>query len=261
MTPGRANAWDPTNPNTPARFNEFEYSFDEGNTSPSGHIPGTPAGNMTPAGGMTPGYDSSHHHTASSLDPARTPGGNFSPFGGSHHGAQTPAGMSSFRGSPYATSPSAYSPALNSPASPAYSLTSEMRTPAGMPPPGGSGSELDGIPHSEWVTVNIHVLDRSSGGQAVVQEILQPNEVRLKNLETGNVIMSKITDLEPAQPAKGDIVKVLHGEKKGQILKLVNQDGPDGILQPYEPGGATPSRVSGSAMVLLPLAYLAKTVV
>ena len=82
-----------------SRFNEFEYSFDEGATSPNGgHIPGTPAGGMTPAGagGMTPGYDS-NHHAAGSLDPARTPGGNFSPFS-SHHGAATPAGMSSFRG-------------------------------------------------------------------------------------------------------------------------------------------------------------------
>ncbi|XP_063718499.1 transcription elongation factor SPT5-like [Symsagittifera roscoffensis] len=256
MTPGRANAWDPTNPNTPARFNEFEYSFDEGATSPTGHIPGTPAGAMTPgAGGMTPGYDSNHH--ASTLDPARTPGGNFSPFS-SHHGAATPAGMSSFRGSPYATSPSAYSPAMNSPASPSYSLTSEMRTPGGGP---GTGSDLDGVPHSEWVSVNIHVLDRSSGGQAVVQKILQPNEVQLKIVETGKIIQSKMTDLEPAQPAKGDIVKVLHGEKKGQILKLVNQDGPDGILQPWEPGANTPSRVPGSSMTLLPLWQLAKVVV
>ena len=90
-------------------------------------------------------------------------------------------------GSPYATSPSAYSPALNSPASPAYSLNSELRgTPGGGASTsggGGSGSELDGIPHSEWVCINIHVLDRSSGGQAVVQEILVSNGILSKSLK------------------------------------------------------------------------------
>ena len=52
---------------------------------------------MTPgAGGMTPGYEP-NHGTGGLTDPSRTPAGNFSPFS-SHHGAATPAGMSSFRG-------------------------------------------------------------------------------------------------------------------------------------------------------------------
>ena len=77
--------------------------------------------------------------------------------------------------SPYATSPSAYSPALNSPAaSPAYSMTSELRgTPGGGGGPGGSGTgyDLDRVAASEWVSENIHVLDRATGGQGIVIEI------------------------------------------------------------------------------------------
>lgn len=253
MTPGRAGAWDPTNPNTPARYNEFDYSFDEGSTSPSGgaQIPSTPNGAMTPgAGGMTPGYEP-NHGAGGLTDPSRTPAGNFSPFS-SHHGAATPAGMSSFRDSPYATSPSAYSPALNSPASPAYSMTSELRTPGG-----GTGYDLDRVAASEWVTPNIHVLDRQTGGQGIVMEIKPNSEVVLKMVDSDQKVTSKLSDLEPAQPTKSDLVKVLHGNHKGKIFKMINLDGPDGILQPLDAGRSTPN-ANGPNVILLSLGLLAK---
>nr|XP_006824005.1 PREDICTED: transcription elongation factor SPT5 isoform X2 [Saccoglossus kowalevskii] len=248
-TPGQTGAWDPTNRNTPARTDEFDYRFDEPTPSPAyggtpnpatpGYSADTPPSNgpYTPA---TPGSStmySSSDHTYSPYQHSSTP----SP--GGYQGTPSPANYQP------APSPGGYQPTPSpayqqSPSPGGYQLTPSPggypMTP-GAPSPGGfnpltPGASLDSG-SSEWQTIHIEVKVKAthedsaliykigvirgiSGGMC---SVFIPDEGRVVNVHSDH--------LEPVMPSKQDKVKVILGEDRESTGTLINIDGQDGIVK------------------------------
>jgi hypothetical protein len=108
---------------------------------------------------------------------------------------------------------------------------------------------------SEWLTTGIYVIDQSSCQQGIVKAVLDSDKVQLRLVDDNTIVTVSAIDLEPVQPCKGESVKVLHGPHKGIQAKLVNQDGPDGIL---EKTGPDQSADKSANVIMVLLSYLAK---
>ncbi|XP_070567089.1 transcription elongation factor SPT5-like [Ptychodera flava] len=250
-TPGQTGAWDPNNPNTPARGDEeFDYRFDDSTPSPAGYgstpNPATPGysadtppsnGPYTPA---TPGnstmYSNSDHTYSPYQQPTPSPGGyQGTPSPANYQTAPSPGGYQptpspgGYQASP---SPGGYQ---STPSPGGYPMTPGAPSPGGFNPltPGGG---LDPST-AEWQTIDIEVKVKEthddpaliyktgvirgiSGGMC---SVFIPEEDRVVNVHCDH--------LEPATPSKQDKVKVILGEDRESTGTLINIDGSDGIVK------------------------------
>ncbi|XP_035670800.1 transcription elongation factor SPT5-like [Branchiostoma floridae] len=252
-TPGRTGAWDPTNPNTPSRPDDFDYRFDDATPSPQGYGAATP----NPA---TPGYvsaDSPADHSGPFTP--QTPGTagmygsetTYSPY------QPTPSPQGSYQATP---SPAGYQPAPSpagyqaTPSPAGYQATPSpagyQATPSplgfspmtpGAPSPGGFNPQTPGASldqgGTDWQTVDITVRIRETHEDPDL--IHQRGVIRSQSGGMCSVYLSEADKmvnvmgehLEPEAPAKNDKVKVILGEDREATGTLINIDGQDGIVR------------------------------
>uniref|UniRef100_A0A1A9UYD5 Transcription elongation factor SPT5 n=1 Tax=Glossina austeni TaxID=7395 RepID=A0A1A9UYD5_GLOAU len=196
MTP-RHGAWDPNVTNTPARSNDFDYSLEEPSPSP-GYNP------------STPGYQ------INTQFPPQTPGTlygsdrSYSPFNPSPSPAPSPYPVG-YMNTP---SPSSYSP--NTPGAP--------HSPYNPQTPGASLES----PISDWCTTDIEVKihthdDTDLVGQTCIIRTVS-NGVCSVFLRQEDRIVSVVSEhLAPVHPGIGDEFKVIHGDDRESVGKVVSQ--------------------------------------
>ncbi|KAK3101764.1 hypothetical protein FSP39_006184 [Pinctada imbricata] len=228
-TPGQS-AWDPTNPNTPTRLNDFnDYEFNE-NPSPADYA-STP--NPT-----TPGYQAD---TPSPLGPftPQTPGTSYSPYSQT---SPSPAGFSApspgFGSTPSPLSGAGYQPSpsgsgFNSTPSP---LGYSPMTPGAPYTPQTPGTAMD---HSmaDWHTTDIEVKIKETHDDTYL--IHQTGIIRsvtggmcsLYIPEEDKMVNISCEHLEPVPPEKGDKAKVILGEDRELTGALLSIDGAEGVLK------------------------------
>ncbi|XP_057297763.1 transcription elongation factor SPT5-like [Hydractinia symbiolongicarpus] len=220
---GHGGAWDPTQPNTPARpSDDFDYNFDGPGPSPgfgATPSPQTPSHGGFNNGPYTPGTPMSNMFGGdSSYSPMHTP----SPL---HGNPLTPgAGLG--------------------PMSPAYTPQTPM-------------TQFDEEPdHAQCLTTDIEV--KIVNNYHEQRYANKPGVIRAVDEDTVMVVMYDgkenlnlpTSAVEIVQPVKKDRIKFIFGDDKDEIGVLINIDGPDGIIK-MEPG---------DQLKILQLHYLAKYV-
>ncbi|XP_062504136.1 transcription elongation factor SPT5-like [Corticium candelabrum] len=237
-----SNAWDPREPNTPKRPDEFgDYGFSS-SPSPQG-FPNTPSP-ATPGGGFgapqTPGTYAPE--TPQSAMPF-TPGTPLSAGMYSHEPAY----------SPYVQTPS---PAFN-PLTPGGPMS--PATPAGLYNPQTPGAALEqGMMIPEWMQqdVEVQVTDAYENpeyaNQLGVVKNVSGGMCAIYLYEEEQDVTLPVDCLGRVAPAKQDKVKVVGGNcDRGCIGSLINIDGEDGIVK----------ITATEQLRILPLQYLAKITV
>ncbi|EDW74795.1 uncharacterized protein Dwil_GK15869 [Drosophila willistoni] len=204
MTP-RHGAWDPTANTTPARNADFDYSLEEPSPSP-GYNPSTPGYQMTSQfAPQTPGtlYGSDRSYSPFNPSPSPAP----SPF---------PVG---YMNTP---SPSTYSP----------------NTPGGIPQspynPQTPGASLDSS-MGDWCTTDIEVRihthdDTDLVGQTGVIRTVSNGvcSVFLRQEDRSVSIVSE--HLAPVPPNSGDEFKVIYGEDRESVGKVLSKQEGDVLV-------------------------------
>ncbi|XP_013675605.3 putative transcription elongation factor SPT5 homolog 1 [Brassica napus] len=213
-TPMRDRAWNPYTPMSPPRDNWEEGNPGSWGTSPQ-YQPGSPPSRA---------YE------------APTPGSGWaSTSGGSYSDAGTPRD----HGSAYANAPSPYIPSTpGQPMTP--SSTSYLPgTPGGQPMTPGTGldvmSPVIGGDAEAWfmpdILVDIHKVGKDSD-LGVIRDVSDGTcKVSLGSSGEGDTIVALPSELEIVPPRKNDRVKIVGGQFRGSIGKLIGIDGSDGIVK------------------------------
>eukprot|EP01135_Chromosphaera_perkinsii_P005299 Nk52_evm7s335 gene=Nk52_evmTU7s335 len=207
QTPGNFST---PNPNTPGVYDP----------STPGAYPGTPAMYNQP----TPGAGLGNPQTPISYNP-ETPGGGMNP--------STPGFQPATPGGYNIETPQAYG---------SYSDPYAAPTPGGIVPktpgtPGvfGGPSQYDGRSQEQWQTVGIEVKILGGAHAESAGCIEQVNggecEVEVLPKGSGRIVTVNSDDLQKVVPVKNDQVKLIHGDNKGEVGKLVGIDGSDGIVR------------------------------
>ncbi|XP_014681911.1 PREDICTED: transcription elongation factor SPT5-like isoform X2 [Priapulus caudatus] len=236
-TPGRSGAWDPTNANTPARGNDYDYHFDEPSPSPSAYVgtpnPATPGyqpdtptqGPFTP---QTPGsagmYGSDHTYSPyqgtpspSGFNPTASPGYVSTPSPAGYQHSPSPGG---YAGTP---SPMGYSPMTPGAPSPFAPTT--------------PGTGLDTLGGADWQTTDILVAIKDTHDDSALI-----GHVGIIRSVSGGMCSVYMTDqdkmisvlgehLEPVTPETGDKVKVILGDDRESTGKLLSIDLNEGVVK------------------------------
>ncbi|CAI9740140.1 transcription elongation factor SPT5-like [Octopus vulgaris] len=225
---GGASAWDPANPNTPSRTNDFEYPFED-SASPGDYVavstPATPAYNadtpspMGPFTPQTPGTYSPYQGTPSPSGYQATP----SPAG--YVGTPSPSG--------YQTSPSPGGYVATP--SPSPSTYSPM-TPVAPYTPQTPGAAIDQT-MSDWhiPDIEVRVKDIHDNVGLIHQTGIIRNVISgMCNIyiqEEDRVVTVTGAHLEPVQPKVNDKAKVICGEDRELTGTVISIDGDDGMLK------------------------------
>ncbi|KAG2330161.1 hypothetical protein Bca52824_001341 [Brassica carinata] len=213
-TPMRDRAWNPYTPMSPPRDNWEEGNPGSWGTSPQ-YQPGSPPSRAYEA--PTPGSGW-----------ASTPGGSYSD-----------AGTPRDHVSAYGNAPSPYLPSTpGQPMTP--SSTSYLPgTPGGQPMTPGTGldvmSPVIGGDAEAWfmpdILVDIHKAGEDSD-LGVIRDVSDGTcKVSLGSSGEGDTIMALPSELEIVPPRKNDRVKIVGGQFRGSIGKLIGIDGSDGIVK------------------------------
>lgn len=244
-TPGQS-AWDPSNPNTPARVNDFDYNFESpspGNyDTPNPATPGYPADTPSPIGGpFTP----------------QTPGTSYSPYGGQ---------SSASPGSYHSPSPAGGGFGGSSPSPLGYQTSPSPGFNAGTPSPMGYSPMTPGAPYtpqtpgmfmdhamSDWHTTEIEVRIKETHDDTNL--IFQKGQIRSVSggmcsvyvPEQDKTINIASEHLEPVPPEKGDKAKVIMGDERELVGQLLSIDSGEGVL-----------KTDDHQIKMLPLRYLCK---
>lgn len=211
MTP-RHGAWDPSFSNTPARNNDFDYSLEEPSPSP-GYNP------------STPGYQ------INTQFPPQTPGTlygsdrSYSPFNPSPSPAPSPYPVGFLN----SASPSTYSP--NTPGG-AGGGSGGGGAPHSPYNPQTPGANLDSSPMGDWCTsdieVKIHSHDDADlvGQTGIIRTV--SNGVCSVFLRQEDRSVSVVSEhLVPVPPEVGDEFKVIYGDERECVGKVVSQSDKD----------------------------------
>ncbi|XP_068702308.1 transcription elongation factor SPT5-like [Montipora capricornis] len=218
-TPLHGGAWDPTQPNTPARNEDFDYNFDTSTPSPG--VYGTP--NPATPGGYGGPYT------------PNTPGGGMygsEPSYSPYTQTPSPAGY----GNPM--TPGSVAPI--SPASPAFNPLT----------PGASMEETN----ADWVTTDIEVRinenheDPQLMDKKGVVRSVAGNTCTVYLYDEKRDVSVSINNVDPGEPVKQDKVKVIMGDDRERVGTLINIDDPDGIIKMDQT----------EQLKILPLKFLAK---
>nr|CAB3266712.1 transcription elongation factor SPT5 [Phallusia mammillata] len=267
-TPQRGgSAWDPTNANTPARPDNFDYD----SPSPAPYGGGTP-NPQTPGG-----YQSEEQSPQAPYSNApQTPGGygsdrTYSPYGGptpsplgSYDASPSPMGSgygSSYQPTPspgsaqpspgsYQPSPSpgSYQPTPSPSFHPTPSpldYTSPLTPGGGITPspmgsygtPGSVSSLFDHGMSTEWQSSDIVVRvkqsyeDKTTAGKIGVIRTITGGLCNVYIDEIKRTVSIPGNNLEPVIPGKKDKVKVIMGEDRESTGVLISIDGKDGIVR------------------------------
>ncbi|XP_071182024.1 transcription elongation factor SPT5-like isoform X2 [Mytilus edulis] len=244
-TPGQS-AWDPANPNTPARQNDFDYNFESpspGNfDTPNPGTPGYPADTPSPIGGpFTP----------------QTPGTSYSPYGGQ---------SSASPGSYHSPSPAGGGFGGSSPSPLGYQTSPSPGFNAGTPSPMGYSPMTPGAPYTpqtpgmfmdhgmaDWHTTEIEVKIKETHDDTNL--IFQKGQIRSVSggmcsvyvTEQDKVMNIASEHLEPIPPEVGDKAKVITGDERETVGTLLSIDSGEGVL-----------KTEDSQIKMLPLRYLCK---
>uniref|UniRef100_A0A1J3JKM7 Transcription elongation factor SPT5 n=1 Tax=Noccaea caerulescens TaxID=107243 RepID=A0A1J3JKM7_NOCCA len=213
-TPMRDRAWNPYTPMSPPRDNWEDGNPGSWGTSPQ-YQPGSPPSRAYEA--PTPGSGW-----------ASTPGGSYSD-----------AGTPRDHGATYSNAPSPYLPSTpGQPMTP--SSTSYLPgTPGGQPMTPGTGldvmSPVIGGDAEAWfmpdILVDIHKAGEDSD-VGVIRDVSDGTcKVSLGSSGEGDTIMAIPSELEIVPPRKNDRVKIVGGQFRGSIGKLIGIDGSDGIVK------------------------------
>ncbi|CAN6860414.1 unnamed protein product [Brassica oleracea] len=233
-TPMRDRAWNPYTPMSPPRDNWEEGNPGSWGTSPQ-YQPGSPPSRAYEA--PTPGSGW-----------ASTPGGSYSDAGTprDHGSAYGKIHIIFYKTSTYfshischaSNAPSPYIPSTpGQPMTP--SSTSYLPgTPGGQPMTPGTGldvmSPVIGGDAEAWfmpdILVDIHKVGEDSD-LGVIRDVSDGTcKVSLGSGE-GDTIMALPSELEIVPPRKNDRVKIVGGQFRGSIGKLIGIDGSDGIVK------------------------------
>ncbi|XP_037941667.1 transcription elongation factor SPT5-like [Teleopsis dalmanni] len=198
MTP-RHGAWDPNVTNTPARSNDFDYNIEDPSPSP-GYNPSTPGYQVnTPFAPQTPGtlYGSERSYSPFNPSPSPTP-------------------------SPY---PVNY---MNTPSPSTYSPNTPGAAPQSPFNPQTPGASLDS-PIGDWCTTDIEVKihkhdDIDLVGQTGIIRTVSNGvcSVFLRQEDRSVSIVSE--HLMPVPPEVGDEFKIIYGEGRESIGRVMSQD-------------------------------------
>ncbi|KAJ0233254.1 putative transcription elongation factor SPT5 1 [Hirschfeldia incana] len=213
-TPMRDRAWNPYTPMSPPRDNWEEGNPASWGTSPN-YQPGSPPSRAYEA--PTPGSGW-----------ASTPGGSYSDAG-------TPRDSSSG----YANAPSPYLPSTPGQPMTPSSASYLPGTPGGQPMTPGTGldvmSPVIGGDAEAWFMPDILVEIHKAGEDSEVGVIRDVSDgtckVSLGSSGEGDTIMALPSELEIVPPRKNDRVKIVGGQYRGSIGKLIGIDGSDGIVK------------------------------
>ncbi|KAG5404969.1 hypothetical protein IGI04_011088 [Brassica rapa subsp. trilocularis] len=213
-TPMRDRAWNPYTPMSPPRDNWEEGNPGSWGTSPN-YQPGSPPSRAYEA--PTPGSGW-----------ASTPGGSYSDAG-------TPRDS----GSAYANAPSPYLPSTPGQPMTPSSASYLPGTPGGQPMTPGTGldvmSPVIGGDAEAWFMPDILVEIHKAGEDSDVGVIRDVSDgtckVSLGSSGEGDTIMALPGELEIVPPRKNDRVKIVGGQYRGSIGKLIGIDGSDGIVK------------------------------
>ncbi|XP_041365560.1 transcription elongation factor SPT5-like [Gigantopelta aegis] len=240
---GGGSAWDPANPNTPARQNEYDYTFDS-TPSPADYA-------------STPNPSSSNYQadTPSPMGPytPQTPGSGYSPY----HASPSPSGYQAqspgYSGTPSPTpfqqspSPSGFagtpSPIGYSPMTPGAPFTPQT--------PGAAMSADHGL--TDWHTTDIEVRIKQSHEDhnlifhtGVVKSITG-GMCSVFLHEQDKVVNVSCEHLEPVEPEKGNRAKVILGDDRELTGTLLSIDTLDGVF-----------KAEDGEIKMLPIKYLCK---
>uniref|UniRef100_H2Y421 Transcription elongation factor SPT5 n=1 Tax=Ciona savignyi TaxID=51511 RepID=H2Y421_CIOSA len=251
---GAGSAWDPTNANTPARPDNFDYDA----ASPA------PYGGATPNPQTPGGYQSDDASPATPYSNApQTPGGyasdrTYSPYTtpsplGSSYGYQATPSPGDLQPSPasYQPSPSpgsfqaTPSPSGYHPTPSPLDYTSPLTPGGGITPsplgnygtPGSVGSLMDQGVVTEWQSVDIVVRvkqtheDSSAAGKIGVIRSITGGLCNVYIDEIQRTVSVPGNNLEPVIPVKNDKVKVILGEDRETTGELISIDDKDGIVR------------------------------
>ncbi|XP_078489937.1 transcription elongation factor SPT5 isoform X4 [Ciona intestinalis] len=265
---GAGSAWDPTNANTPARPDNFDYdaaspapygggtpnpqtpggyqSDDASPATPYSNAPQTPGGyasdrTYSPYSGVTPSPLGSYEATPSPLGSSYS---NYQPTPSPGDLQSSPASYqpSPSPGSYQATpSPSGYLPTpspldYTSPLTPGGGITPSPLGSYGTP--GSVGSLIDHGGVSEWQSVDIVVRVKqnheeggiASGKMGVIRSITGGLcSVYIDEIQ--RTVSVPGNSLEPVIPVKNDKVKVILGEDRETTGELISIDDKDGIVR------------------------------
>ncbi|KAH0890324.1 hypothetical protein HID58_052753 [Brassica napus] len=213
-TPMRDRAWNPYTPMSPPRDNWEEGNPGSWGTSPN-YQPGSPPSRAYEA--PTPGSGW-----------ASTPGGSYSDAG-------TPRDS----GSAYVNAPSPYLPSTPGQPMTPSSASYLPGTPGGQPMTPGTGldvmSPVIGGDAEAWFMPDILVEIHKAGEDSDVGVIRDVSDgtckVSLGSSGEGDTIMALPGELEIVPPRKNDRVKIVGGQYRGSIGKLIGIDGSDGIVK------------------------------
>ncbi|KFK32140.1 hypothetical protein AALP_AA6G203300 [Arabis alpina] len=213
-TPMRDRAWNPYTPMSPQRDNWEEGNPASWGTSPQ-YQPGSP---------LSRAYE------------APTPGSGWASTPGGSYDAGTPRDHSSA----YANAPSPYLPSTPgqpmTPSSGAYI----PGTPGGQPMTPGTGldvmSPVIGGDAEAWFMPDILVEVHKAGGGGkdvgVIRDVSDGTcKVSLGSSGEGDTEMVLPSELEIVAPKKNDRVKIVGGQYRGSVGKLIGIDGSDGIVK------------------------------
>uniref|UniRef100_A0A1J3FXK4 Transcription elongation factor SPT5 n=1 Tax=Noccaea caerulescens TaxID=107243 RepID=A0A1J3FXK4_NOCCA len=213
-TPMRDRAWNPYTPMSPPRDNWEDGNPGSWGTSPQ-YQPGSPPSRAYEA--PTPGSGW-----------ASTPGGSYSD-----------AGTPRDHGSTYSNAPSPYLPSTPGQPMTPSSISYLPGTPGGQPMTPGTGldvmSPVIGGDAEAWfmpdILVDIHKAGEDSD-VGVIRDVTDGTcKVSLGSSGEGDTIMAIPSELEIVPPRKNDRVKIVGGQFRGSIGKLIGIDGSDGIVK------------------------------
>lgn len=236
-TPGQS-AWDPTNPNTPTRNNDFDYHFDDnpspgdyGGATPNPGTPGYTADTPSPMGPFTPQTPGTSYSPYA--QPSPSPGSYSAPSPGFGGASPSPLG---YQPSPSNTTPSplGYSP----------------MTPGGAPFTPGTGMDQS---MADWHTTEIEVKikethdDHKLIHQTGIIRSVTGGMCSLFIPEEDKVVNIACEHLEPVSPEKGDRAKVILGEERELMGTLLSIDGTEGVI-----------KTDAGHIRMLPINYLCK---
>uniref|UniRef100_H2Y420 Transcription elongation factor SPT5 n=1 Tax=Ciona savignyi TaxID=51511 RepID=H2Y420_CIOSA len=219
---GAGSAWDPTNANTPARPDNFDYDAASpapyGGATPNPQTPGGYASDRTysPYSGVTPS-------PLGSYDGGSTP----SPLGSSYGYQATPSPGD------LQPSPASYQP--SPPLTPGGGITPSPLGNYGTP--GSVGSLMDQGVVTEWQSVDIVVRvkqtheDSSAAGKIGVIRSITGGLCNVYIDEIQRTVSVPGNNLEPVIPVKNDKVKVILGEDRETTGELISIDDKDGIVR------------------------------
>jgi len=194
---GHGGAWDPTQPNTPARPNEdFEYSFDAVNPSPSFGAtpsPATPSGYVAP---YTPGTPAHNIYGGDSYSPMQ----------------QTP------------------SPMLGTPMTPGTGLMPQSPLTPGVPYEDTSMQKIEVCKDIEVKLHDDYEDQKFANKEGVIRQI-SGDTCSVFMYSERDTIPVNINSFEIVRPLKKDKVKILSGDHKDGTGVLINIDGIDGIIK------------------------------